>query len=520
MLTGHPGANPYRIFYAKRDECTWIYDTFERFLRFRSRHSFHGFRDAPRRPMLGRLKQGDVGAALGNLAWLAAERLTQVMVAIVTSGVLARYMGPDVFGKWQYANTLLTVAAPITWVCGAEILVPAMVAAGARQRTSTAGPAAAPASRDALGDGADTSAPRTVSGTACTEPDLSRIMGSAFALRMTLSTAALLLVWATLAIGHRVFGYFDATVSAMFAGLALTLMFREPFGVISAWLQSLTYSKPALLLSLVTALAKALAVYLLARAAMAPDGFGWIWGIESAIIGLGLLLYYRHKQGGRLGWKMDWPLLRHFARAGAVFWLGLVCMYAFMKLDRLMLQHYVGFAELGRYAAAQQLNENWITLALMLAQTVAPAFVYRVSDPVALQRNLWRLLALTGATMAAGAVLISACAPLIITVVFGHGFDAATHFLRWAAWLSVLAGLEAICNLFVLKYQAKYVVLCKWLAALAAAFVANLLLIPTYGGYGAMMGVAIGYAVAIGIDAVYIQRRLSVLKRDARSAPR
>jgi PST family polysaccharide transporter len=55
----------------------------------------------------------------------------------------------------------------------------------------------------------------------------------------------------------------------------------------------------------------------------------------------------------------------------------------------------VSFADLGRYAAAQQLNENWITLALMLAQTIAPAFVYRVQDVARLRRNIVRLIAMT-----------------------------------------------------------------------------------------------------------------------------
>jgi PST family polysaccharide transporter len=425
--------------------------------------------------MFHRLRRGDVGTALTNLIWLAAERLTQVLVVIIASGVLARYFGADVFGKWQYANVLLNVIAPLTWVCGAEILVPAMVAASA---SGTPGPA------------------------------LSAILGSAFVLRMTISASALLLVWATLFFGHVVFGQFDGTVAAMLAGLALTMLFREPFGIIGSWLQSRTYSKPALLLSLGAALVKALAVYLLARAALHPGGFGWIWAVESAAIALGLLLYYRQKNGGQLGWRVEPARVKHFASAGAVFWLGLICMYAFMKLDRLMLQHYVDFAELGRYAAAQQLNENWIALALLLAQTVAPAFIYRISDKAVLRRNLWRLLALTGAAMACGAVLLGFCAPLIVRIIFGSGFTATAEILRWAGWLSLPAGLEAICNLMVLKYQAKYVVLLKWMAALAAAFVANLLLIPAYGGYGALIGVAAGYLVALAVDGVYIRKVL------------
>jgi PST family polysaccharide transporter len=236
----------------------------------------------------------DVAKAVANLVWLGLERLTQIGVAIAISGLLARYFGPDVFGKWQYANTLLLVLAPLTWVCGAEILVPTIVQRAARTRRGARQRVRA--------------AHRRVGRRA--RRDLDRIGAGAF----------------------------DPLVGAMLAGLAVTMVFREPFvGVINAWLQSMTYSKPQLVTSMVTALVKALLVWLLVRAAPARP-FAWLWALEAAAIGFALLLYYRHRNGGTLGWTFDKPLFKHFATAGTVFWLGLICMYLFLKLDRLMLE--------------------------------------------------------------------------------------------------------------------------------------------------------------------------------------
>ncbi|PRE10357.1 oligosaccharide flippase family protein [Burkholderia multivorans] len=416
--------------------------------------------------MLKRFGNPDVAKAVANLVWLGLERLTQIGVAIAISGLLARYFGPDVFGKWQYANTLLLVLAPLTWVCGAEILVPTIV-----QRPPA---------------------------------QLGAVLGSAFALRIGVSVAALVATWIAIAAGA-----FDPLVGAMLAGLAVTMVFREPFvGVINAWLQSMTYSKPQLVTSMFTALAKALLVWLLVRAAAAPARFAWLWALEAAAIGFVLLLYYRHRNGGSLGWTFDKPLFRHFATAGTVFWLGLICMYLFLKLDRLMLERHVSFADLGRYAAAQQLNENWITLALMLAQTIAPAFVYRVQDVARLRRNIVRLIAMTAALMTAGALVLDAGAPLIVGKVFGRGYEASVDIFRWAVWLSVPAGIEAIGNLIVLKYQAKLVLLAKWALALAIAALANWLAIPRLGLYGALVGLAAGYAAAAAVNFYYIRFKL------------
>ncbi|MDR5737731.1 MULTISPECIES: oligosaccharide flippase family protein [unclassified Caballeronia] len=416
--------------------------------------------------VLTRSGNPDVARALANIVWLGLERLTQIAMAIVISGLLARYLGPDAFGKWQYANTLLLVIAPITWVCGAEILVPTIVDKPPAQTGA--------------------------------------VLGSAFVLRMGVSIVALLLTWTWIAMGGA-----DPLVGAMLAGLAVTLLFREPFiGVINAWLQSMTYSKPQLIASMMTAIVKAALVYALVRVAAGAASFGWLWALEAAAIAGALVFYYMRRHGGTLGWRFDRALFRHFASAGTVFWIGLICMYLFLKLDRLMLAHRVSFAELGLYSAAQQLNENWIALALMLSQTIAPAFVYRVTDTARLKRNLLRLFAMTTVLMIAGAAVLDALAGFIIARVFGPNYAGAADIFRWAVWLSVPAGIEAIGNLVLLKYQAKYVLLSKWLLALAVASAVNAFAIPRFDGYGALAGLAAGYVAAASVNFYYIRFRL------------
>ena len=213
----------------------------------------------------------------------------------------------------------------------------------------------------------------------------------------------------------------------MLAGLAVTMLFREPFvGVINAWLQSMTYSKPQLLASMVTAIVKAVLVY---RARARGRGLRELRLAVGAGSGgdrrrAGALLHAPSRRHARLAFRRR-ASFRRFASAGTVFWVGLICMYLFLKLDRLMLERYISFADLGRYSAAQQLNENWITLALMLAQTIAPAFVYRVQDAALLKRNIARLVAMTAALMIGGAIVLDLLAGFIITRVFGPDFVGA-----------------------------------------------------------------------------------------------
>lgn len=144
----------------------------------------------------------------------------------------------------------------------------------------------------------------------------------------------------------------------------------------------------------------------------------------------------------------------------------------------------------------------------MLAQTIAPAFVYRVQDVGQLRRNMWRLFGLTALLMLSGALVLDLLAGFIISHVFGPGYEEATSIFRWAVWLSVPAGIEAIGNLVVLKYQAKFVLLAKWLLALAVAFAVNLAAIARFGAYGALLGLAAGYLAAASVNFYYLRFRL------------
>ena len=110
--------------------------------------------------------------------------------------------------------------------------------------------------------------------------------------------------------------------------------------------------------------------------------------------------------------------------------------------------------------------------------------------------------------MIGGALVLDALGSIIITRVFGPNFADAIPIFRWCVWLSVPAGVEAIGNLVLLKYQAKFVLLTKWLLALAVAFVVNLLAIPRIGAYGALVGLAAGYCAAVAVNLYYIRLKL------------
>jgi hypothetical protein len=66
-----------------------------------------------------------------NLAWILLERGMQVSFGIVVVAILARALGPVGFAHFQYAQSLVLIAASFALVCGAEVVVPRLVTASA-----------------------------------------------------------------------------------------------------------------------------------------------------------------------------------------------------------------------------------------------------------------------------------------------------------------------------------------------------------------------------------------------------
>ncbi|BDB28788.1 hypothetical protein CTP10_R62000 (plasmid) [Cupriavidus sp. P-10] len=63
-----------------------------------------------------------------NVLWLVFERGLQVAFGIVTTGLIARAVGLEGFAEFQYAQSLVLMAASIALICGGEVVVPRLVA--------------------------------------------------------------------------------------------------------------------------------------------------------------------------------------------------------------------------------------------------------------------------------------------------------------------------------------------------------------------------------------------------------
>ncbi|SOZ35759.1 lipopolysaccharide biosynthesis protein [Cupriavidus neocaledonicus] len=391
----------------------------------------------------------------GNLLWMLADRGLQVVVGIGVVAMLARALGTEGFAHFQYAQSLVFIAASIPLICSAEVVVPRLVA----------------------------------------RPDpgaMHALLTHAFAIRLTAGIAGYVLMNAYLAFTQQPA---DTWIPAAILGTAI--MLREPFGVVIAWMQARTHNRPNVVFNLsALAFKTALVALLFVAGVKAVPSYATAFAVEPLVAALLLAWYYLYRSP-RVIPSYQPPLARELVRDGALFWISFMLMVAARRADQLILKPVVPLAELGAYAATMQVLDNFTTIATILAAGVAPIYVFAQKSNTTARRNVLRVTAGMAAVGLCGAGLIAICAEWIVALLYGQAFGQAVVLLRLAALASTLVFADVGLSLLPIYLRKPRWVAVKWALVLVTTVVVNVIAVPGLGTRGAILGYAVGNGVAV-----------------------
>jgi O-antigen/teichoic acid export membrane protein len=396
-----------------------------------------------------------------NILWMLTERGAQIAGGIAVSGLLARSLGAAQFGLFQYAQSLVFLAASLTLLCGSEVVVPRLVGKPeAEQRT---------------------------------------VIAHAFVLRLAAAAVAYTLLTIY------VLGFAESNLVAVTLWLGVALWFREPSGIVIAWLQARTFNRPSVTANLCGLAAKLALVAVLFVTHADVTAFAVVYAVEAIVAAALLVRYYlTHSPKTVIVWRRS--LLLELLRSGAVFWGGLMLMILFKRIDQLVLKPIIPLSELGAYAAAMQITENFVLVAPIIANSLAPQLIFQTTDNATARRNTVRAVWLMVAAGASLAVPIACLAPWIVHLIYGAGFAESAQILRISALMGILVFADAALNLTLIRRGAGRWVVAKWLCAAVVAFLVVRGLAPQLGAFAGALGYGAGYAAALVLG-VWLLRR-------------
>ena len=181
-------------------------------------------------------------------------------------------------------------------------------------------------------------------------------------------------------------------------------------------------------------------------------------------------------------------------------------VFAFQKIDLIILRQFSDDYHLGIYSAASQLILPIIGIAPIISSSVAPKYVFSEKDDKLVKKNIYFIMFLMFSLALAICFFVQICSGFILHALFGQKFSASIPLLKNMAWLSVLIFVDSSLSLYLLNKGMSIVIFFKWLTALLVAGVANILLVQKYHLYGVIYGNAIGYIYICLFDFAFFLR--------------
>ncbi|MBI2516126.1 MAG: flippase [Opitutae bacterium] len=380
-----------------------------------------------------------------NFIWLLAERGWRVVLGLVVSLIVARYLGPADLGLLSYASSLCAIVGAVAGFGIDDVLARELV----RQ------PAAA---------------------------------HSLLAMGVRIKLTGAVVAGGLALVGGWIWRPGDWPVLALVAWVSIGFFFA-PADVVDLWYQSRERMKQPVL-ARQAAMVAAAVVRLGLVAAQAP-----LWCFAAAValetgltaLGLGLLWLYGDARPRPLH-EGQWVRVtagQMLKEGGPLLFSGFLVVIT-MHCDRLLLVRLSGEAAAGIYAAAARLTELMHVLPVALGAAFLPRFAaLHASDPAGYLRMARKagliVVAVTGG-LAAGCSLL---APHMIPAVLGGAYRATAGVWGVQVWTLVFISIVSIrSRLWVVEGKTGWI-----LAISAVTAVANVLgnwwLIPVYGAVGA-----------------------------------
>jgi O-antigen/teichoic acid export membrane protein len=395
---------------------------------------------------------------LKNIVWQLFEKIVRLTLTVFVSALLARYLGPNGFGQYNFLNAIISIALVVTSLGFNRILV-----------------------REATG---------------CKDNnDHIELISTAFYLRLLASIVVFIVM--------SVFFINTDAQNGLVYTIALASVIFVSFDVIDYHLQGQSIFKIATSCRVISFLiASALRVYLVIIESNISYFYATIL-VEYAIAGLLLYLVakFRYSDIANISSKKinfskarkllseSWPEI--FAGFGAI---------VFMKMDQIMLQYMLGPSSVGIYSAATRISEAWYFLPTAIVAATFPVFMKKYNQDKQNQESLIQDLGyvmsiLVWLSIFAG-IAISVLGDRVIDLLFGHEYSKSGDILKLHVWGGIFLCMGITSGSWLVAQKKLKLNLYRNLSGLVLNFVLNIILIPVYGVTGAAVATVSGLALA------------------------
>lgn len=398
---------------------------------------------------------------VSNALWLFADKLLRMGVGLLVSVWVARYLGPEQFGTFNYVLSFVAMFSCITTLGLDGIVV-----------------------RDIVG----------------TPEKSNEIMGSAFVLKFCGSLLAMMLSLFAISLVKKN----DANLFLYVAIICSGQIFLS-LNVIDLFFQSQVKSKYSVYAQncAFLVLSSIKIAMILNKASL--TAFVWTTFAES-LLSMSLMLVLYKKNHNIRGWRPNVHTMGLLLKQSWPFIISGLAVMVYLRLDQVILGSLIDNRQVGLYSVAVRMIDLWYVVPGVIASSVFPSLISIGKESrTQLYEQIQKLYTFMLWTAIFVACLVSLIATPLIALVFGAKYAESAPILSLLAWIAVpmFASFPRQRLFYVENKLTHGLHLEVWIASIS--LLANFYFIPKYGAKGAAIAALIANFTSEIIVAIYLQ---------------
>jgi len=406
-----------------------------------------------------------------NTSWLFGEKILRMVIGLFVGIWVARYLGPEQFGLFSYAQSFVGLFAAVATLGLDGIVVRELVKDESR--------------RDEL-------------------------IGTAFWLKVMGAFCVLLI----LAIAVN-FTSNDSYTNTLVFIIASATIFQS-FNVIDFYFQSKVLSRYVVYANVISLLLSSIVKVALILSDAPLMAFAWVILFDSVVLAFGFIYFYIYHsihdisidskfkiQNSKFNKSIALELLRD---SWPLVVLSMAAM-VYAKIDQVMILEMIDAKSNGLYSASNRIYDVLVAFSPILAYSFQTALINSHQQSIEqFEKRLIMLYSFAIWTILPISIVISVNSHEIIDIVFGESYLGAGEALQIYIFCAVFAFIGGVSSRWFIIYNyQKYMTFYLILSAILN-IVLNLYMIPKYGIYGASIASLISFSVSAIFSNVLTRR--------------
>ena len=387
-----------------------------------------------------------------NTSWLFGEKILRMVIGLFVGIWVARYLGPEKFGVFSYAQSLVGLFTVIATLGLDSIVIRELVKDESR--------------RDEL-------------------------IGTAFWMKLFGAILVLILLGIAVNIISN-----DTQTNVLVFIIASATIFQS-FNVVDMYFQSKVMSKFVVYANIISLLLSSIVKVALILNEAPLVAFAWVVFFDSFVLACGFVYFYTKNNLSLLMWKFNKIVALGLIKDSWLLILSGLVVSIYMKIDQVMIKEMLGSDAVGQYAAAVRLSEAWYFIPMVISSSLFPAIINAKKGSEELYyARLQKLYDLMVWMAIAIAIPMTFMSDWIVELLYGDQYSQTGSVLMIHIWAGVFVFLGvASGKWFIVENLQKYSFY-RTFAGAVLNVILNFILIPKFGINGAAIATLSSQATA------------------------